>query len=250
VLNVSGEKAFCKGSSTPITASASGGTGPYTYTWKNETAPVGTANTLVVNAAGRYTLSVVDANGCTATSAAMNVTEKGGDLTALIVPAGSTTVMLPATLTLNANTGLGYAYQWQKDGQTITGAISASYVASQSGSYVVVVSRDGCSLPSAAVVLRTEVATGLEPVGAPFELKAFPNPSQSLFRIEVSLENPGSLTLRLFDLSGRSLLHPRTEKPTVRHVVDLDLSRFPTGLYQLEAETGTRRAVRKLFKTD
>lgn len=250
VLSVSGEKAFCKGGSTPLTASASGGTAPYTYTWKNETAPVGTANPLVVNAAGRYTLSVVDARGCTATSAAVNVTEKGGDLTALIVPAGSTTVMLPATLTLNANTGLGYAYQWQKDGQAIAGATSASYVASQSGSYVVVVSRDGCLLPSAAVVVRTEVATGLEPAGAPFELKAFPNPTRGIFRMEVSLEKPGRLTVNLSDLSGRRLIPPRSETPSVRHVVEVDLSRFPAGLYKLEAEAGDRRVVRKVLKTD
>lgn len=66
-----------------ITASASGGTAPYTYTWSN-----GATGALLIAGAGTYTVSVTDANSCgpataTATinaSAQPNIADAGADL--------------------------------------------------------------------------------------------------------------------------------------------------------------------------
>ncbi len=60
----------CEGSTTgSASASASGGTAPYTYAWSNGTNGAGISNL----AGGTYTVTATDANGCTAT-ATVNIT--------------------------------------------------------------------------------------------------------------------------------------------------------------------------------
>lgn len=62
LIDAQGTEWICLGASNgSITATATGGTAPYTYTWSNGTT-VATNNNL---AAGTYTVTVADTNGCT-----------------------------------------------------------------------------------------------------------------------------------------------------------------------------------------
>jgi gliding motility-associated-like protein len=56
---------LCQGESTTLTASGSGGVGPFTYTWSNGL--TGNNPEVTPNTTTTYTLSVVDANGCQVT---------------------------------------------------------------------------------------------------------------------------------------------------------------------------------------
>ena len=58
---------------------------------------------------------------------------------------GSTSVCIGNTVTLHANTGAGFSYQWLNNGNTIEGATGANYIATTSGSYTVVITNNGCS---------------------------------------------------------------------------------------------------------
>ncbi|MCX6261263.1 MAG: gliding motility-associated C-terminal domain-containing protein [Bacteroidia bacterium] len=66
-VTVSGEDVHCfGGNSGSVTATVTGGTGPYTYSWNSlpeQTTPTATGLT-----AGTYTVTITDANGCTATN--------------------------------------------------------------------------------------------------------------------------------------------------------------------------------------
>ncbi|MBN9386397.1 MAG: SprB repeat-containing protein, partial [Chitinophagaceae bacterium] len=106
----------CNGGSTgSATVTASGGTPPYSYSWN--TTPVQTTATASGLAAGSYTVTVTDANGCTktatvaisqpttitATTAITNVSCNGGSNGAVVItPSGGTG---PYTIT-PAQTGL------------------------------------------------------------------------------------------------------------------------------------------------
>lgn len=82
-----------------------------------------------------------------------NVTIDDNAATAIITPAGATTVCKGNPLTLNANTGVGFTYQWIRNGANLAGATSASYNVTKSGSYAVKVTvPGGCFATSASIV--------------------------------------------------------------------------------------------------
>ena len=58
---------ICAGGTKVLTATATGGTAPITYTWTSPSAVVTTGATVTANAAGVWTWNATDANGCTAT---------------------------------------------------------------------------------------------------------------------------------------------------------------------------------------
>jgi hypothetical protein len=67
-----------------------------------------------------------------------------------ILESGGTTLAVSAT-------GTGLSYQWKKDGSDIVGATAASYTATTSGSYTVVITNAAGSVTSAAIVLTSPV---------------------------------------------------------------------------------------------
>lgn len=74
---------------------------------------------------------------------------------AYITAAGPTTFCLGGSVLLDAPTGAGLSYQWQKDGANIPGATTASYTAAIGGNYTITINQSVCdsvSLPLTVVV--------------------------------------------------------------------------------------------------
>jgi len=64
-------------------------------------------------------------------------------IVASITPAGSTTICKGSNVTLSANTGAGYTYQWKKNGGNIPGATNVTYNTNKPGNYTAVVTVPG-----------------------------------------------------------------------------------------------------------
>ncbi len=118
----------CFGGNTgSITTSVSGGTTPYTYAWSNGAS---TANLTNIGA-GNYTVTVTDANNCTASTASINVSQP----TAALVVSGSATAVScfgNSTGAINTTVSGGtspYTYVWSNGAttQNITGVTSGNY---------------------------------------------------------------------------------------------------------------------------
>ena len=144
--------AACNGSSDGgATASATGGTTPYTFAWSSGTT---TASTGGLNA-GAHTVTVTDANGCTASSSVSiteptavvavidsihNVTCGGSDGAALVAATGGTGA---------------YTYSWPSGG---TNALDTGLVA---GNYIVTVTdANGCTDTASATVTQPSTLNG------------------------------------------------------------------------------------------
>ena len=155
-ITAGGTTVFCAGGS--VTLAANTGTG-LTYQWRNNGTAINgaTASTYHASTAGSYTVSVTNANGCSATSSAIQVTVNPAP-SSTVTASGPTSFCTGSSVTLSAATGTGFAYQWRNNGAAISGATSSTYTATASGSYSVTVTSGGCSATSAGQSVTVSAA--------------------------------------------------------------------------------------------
>jgi len=146
VVNITPDPAeFCLGGSVVLTANASGGTGAVTYLWSNAQ----TTQSITVNAAGSYNVTVTDTKGCTA-MASRNVTQN--PLPAVTINPSVAEFCAGSTIDLEAVASLGtpgYTYLWSN------GATTPIITVSAAGNYsVVVTDSKGCTASASKTVTQ------------------------------------------------------------------------------------------------
>jgi len=132
-----GPATVCVESAIQFSCTVSGGTGPFNYQWTEDGSDLGgqTASTLGVTKSTvqsrAYNCKVTDTNGCPGAvtdGTDATGTWTGPSHTVNVTPDGTTTVCAGTGIlfTCAASGGTGpYAYQWTRDGSTITGATTA-----------------------------------------------------------------------------------------------------------------------------
>ena len=137
---------FCPGGFVALTANTGAG---YTYQWYAGGAAIAGAvsSSYIATAAGSYQVGVTNTAGCYTLSIPMQVTIDTPAAT--LTTTDGTTVCDGTLVTLNANTGAGYSYQWLLGGAVLTGVTGSSYTTSNAGDYTVIVTNaTGCSATS------------------------------------------------------------------------------------------------------
>ncbi len=134
-LSVNATSPLCNTGTGSASATPGGGTAPYTYLWSN--AQTGQNATGLTN--GTYTVTITDANGCTATATA-----------AITVPSGISQLTTATNALCNGGTGTAtsvpsggtppYTYTWNngQTTQTATGLPAGTYT-------VVITDANGCT---------------------------------------------------------------------------------------------------------
>ncbi|MDB4656103.1 T9SS type A sorting domain-containing protein [Flavobacteriales bacterium] len=140
-VTVGGATTFCSGDSVTLTSQASSGS----YLWSNGE----TTQSITVDQTGNYSVTVTE-NGCSATSGTTAVTVNQTP-TATITPQGSTTFCDGGFVVLDASGG--GTYQWN------TGSQSSSINVSQSGTYSVIVTDNGCTGQTSQLVTVNPLPT-------------------------------------------------------------------------------------------
>ena len=231
-LNASGPVHFCLGSNVVFTANTGATVGSITYQWQKNggNIPSATAVNYVATTAGIYNcvVSVSGSSGtCTVPTSADTVTTSTPP-TPAIAYSGHT-----------LSTGKTYtSYQWFLNTLGITGAVSATYVPVQTGSYrVLVYDNTGCGGYSTAIQINS-ISAGLEQVNKP-EVKIYPNPASSVIHIESTVSVRAVIT----GIEGKTLLEEANAK-------DINISNLASGLYiiMLFDGNGERLMVQKLIK--
>jgi len=123
-----------------------------TYQWFRDGQLLSTTTTptLEISQAGQYEVKAIGYQ-CSAQSKSINVLVS--ELTAKITPEGSSTICPGKPVQLTTNTGVGYAYQWLRDGKIIAGATGSLLNPTEAGSYNVVISYKNCTSTSKATQL-------------------------------------------------------------------------------------------------
>ena len=151
VISLSGPATFCTPGSVTITETSGTGT---SYQWYNGSGIIGgaTNSSYSTTVSGRDSVVVTNSYGCSTTSAVTVVTANTTP-TASVSPAGPVAICAGSTTVLTANAGAGYTYQWYNGSGAIPGATAISTTISTAGRDSVVVTSNGCSARSAAVVV-------------------------------------------------------------------------------------------------
>ncbi len=143
VVTASGPTTFCAGGSVTLTAPAA-----TSYLWSNGS----TLQSITVADSGYYTLTVLDANSCSATSAPTLVTVNPLPPTPTVTAGGPTTFCQGGSVTLTAAAAARYLWS--------NGATTQSITVSTPGSYSLTISdANGCSATSTPTVVSVNPPT-------------------------------------------------------------------------------------------
>ncbi len=168
-------------------------------------------NSIVVDwtaATGSRTITVnyTNGNSCTAAAAASHTIMVNANPTATITGTTSFCAGGSTLLTANANPGSGSisSYQWNLNGNLISGAVSSSFTANTAGDYTVTVDNsNGCTMTSAITTVTINATPAAPTVTSPVvycqgttpvALTATPTPGNTLLWYTVPTGGTGSTT--------------------------------------------------------
>jgi hypothetical protein len=195
------------GNCTTLSASASGGTGPYSYVWKQGNTVFGQniSQQVCPESTTTYTVTATDANGCASEPTQVTVTVQ--DVRCGNQNQNVTICYYGTTQCVNRKT----AERYLKLGATL----------------------GPCGSSKARIGVE-------ETNAAPFTLtlKAFPNPVQAAMTLEVRATSAGPATFEIIDLTGRTRQTHRQDLRKGLNKVHFDLTAQPTGNYLIRCRDG------------
>ena len=149
----------CGASTGGFTMTGSASTAPYTYSIDNG-ATYSATNKPTTLAAGTYTVSTKDKNGCVSATATVTLTSSGGPTTSAITPATIALDCKTISATFTEASTVGYTYSWggPAGGVTAGGATNIATV-NAAGTYTVTVTNGSCS----ATVTATATLNNTQP---------------------------------------------------------------------------------------
>jgi len=142
------------------------------------------------------------------------------------------------TLTSSAPEG----NQWYLNGVPIPDATGQSYTATETGNYYVIVTLNGCSsAPSNTILVIIEGMISLDHNS----FKVYPIPNDGRFTIELVLQKSGIYTLEIFNSLGLRVYSSEIYVDG-KHILPMDLSYLPSGVYTVTLFNTQLNAVRRI----
>jgi hypothetical protein len=211
---------LCPGKLTTLIAS-----GAESYTWLPGSLSGASVDVNPINTT-LYTVVGVDENGC----------ENSADIEITVFTVTTPVVMVNGTTLTSAQAS---SYQWNFNGNPISGAESQTYTATQTGNYsVTTISAEGCEASSAEVFVSfVGISNNREEM-----FKIYPNPGNGYFTIQ----NSKGYTLKLFDVMGRDITSKTTILDNVNNV-SIDMRNFSSGVYWLQMKKSDKVHVEKII---
>lgn len=203
----SGSATFCSG--TALALVANGGSG-ISYQWyRNNVAISGATNQVYsTKKGGNFYVTESVSSSCNATSEIVKVT-KLETPAAEITPLGNLDICEAGLVVLQANSGTGLSYQWQKGANVISGATNQLYTATSKGNYKVTVTAvNGCGKVSPVVKVTNSCKdASAAPAGMLTAFHCYPNPSNGQFHVEATLADhaSGVATLEILNVMNQSV---------------------------------------------
>lgn len=191
-----------------------GGTGPYTFAWDNGA----TSEDLLDVAAGTYTVTVTDANGCTTAPLQATVATGSGPSAAFVPSATSTFTGEPVEF-FNLSTW-GAQVTWDFGDGTTSTDNEPIHTFTVPGVFTVTltVTLDGCTAVSTQEVI-VDVSTGIAPVAD--DLARVWLDGQHVV-VDLQQQRADEVVITVLDGAGRVVAERRTRLSTTRERIPVD----------------------------
>ncbi len=238
IINTS--KILCHGdSSATAIANVSGGTGPFTYSW----APYGGVNSMANKlAAGTYTVTVTDSNGCKADTFA-TITQPS---LFFLIPHYVLETQLSncnGSILVNCQGGTPpYSYYWAG------GATTDSIGKLCPGNYCIKATDSLGCIDSTCFIVKLDTTVGINAIIKPFNAIAYPNPSTGVFNFTINdAQYIMNSELSVYSTFGQKIYSKKIFNP--HSALSIDISEQPSGVYfyKMISNSGTELANGKLL---
>lgn len=164
---------------------------------------------------------------------------------ATITASGSLDICAAGSVILTATGGKNNAYQWRKNGSSISGATARTYTATIAGNYTVIIqnAKNGCSDTSAITVVTKSCIKALNGaiassnvivITASTKFSVYPNPSKGTIIITYNSISVGTLNLNVYDITGRIVYNRKEMALKSYDTFNVNLSALSSGVYYLE----------------
>jgi hypothetical protein len=205
---------------------ATGGTGLYTYNWSNSSS---NANLSFLQA-GTYSVTVTDANGCSATVPAFTITEPSALTVAATVNDVTVFGGTDGSVNLGVSGGTGsYTYNWSN------GATTQNINGLAAGIYSVTISdANGCQFVENATVDQPSSITlaGFDDLSS---LALYPNPGENILYIESTELNGVDVNIKMFAVDGK--LVKALSFTRAYGLIEISTVELPSGVYYITLQT-------------
>ncbi|MEO8148100.1 MAG: T9SS type A sorting domain-containing protein [Bacteroidia bacterium] len=244
-LATTGPTTFCSGKNL-LTLTANAGAG-LSYEWKKGASTIAgaTAQNYIPTSTGTYKVVVIGPNGCRKNSTGVVATVNPLP-SATITPQGPTTFCAGGSVTLAANSGAGYSYQWQKGIVNIAGATLQNYLATAAGTYkVIVTNANSCSKTSTGTKVTINCRLN-ETSTENTLLNIYPNPNDGSFEIEMQSKIATSGRMSLINVLGQEVYSEQIFVSEGDNTFHVDIESKVAGIYTLIIRTQEATLVRKI----
>jgi hypothetical protein len=207
------------GNNGAINITVSGGTTGYTYRWSNSA----TTEDLIGLTAGSYTVTITDANSCTAVSASFAVAQPSVLGVAVSTTPEATTNSGTATANVTGGTA-PYTYTWS-NGQTAATATGLAF-----GTYTVtIVDANGCSSIGSGNVTYP---IGVQNLTDAYNIALYPNPTTHQSQLNIEFVQTKTVRVEIVDILGRTVAD-LGEQTTIKANYAINVDNLSEGTYMV-----------------
>ncbi len=227
----------CNGSADgDATASAAGGTSPYSYSWSNGSTGA-TVNGLT---AGQYSVTATDANGCVASVSALTVTEPTALNVGVTATDASAFGSTDGAVNVEVGGGTGaYSYTWSNGATTedLNGVAAGTYT-------VTVTDGNGCTDTASGIV---DQPSTIGVSNSSININVFPNPADKVATLTITLANSSDVTIEVTNVTGQ-VLRTINDANVLDNQYTLNTSEWAAGVYFVRVVAGNDTATYRLTK--
>jgi hypothetical protein len=218
---------------------------PYTIHWFQDSVYLNNLDndtTIYVHTSGNYRATVTNpTTQCMATSA---------DTAAIVVsgtvPTGGGIVHANTVVYVNPYTPGAYV-EWYYDSTLVTGQNGSSMPYVGIGTYYATLYPPGFPQCSFTTGVLAVLPSGVEETQADvYNLSVFPNPNTGVFSVKVNVLTPGSVTISLTDMLGRSVYDNTVLNQSGEVRDNINVSSLAKGVYTLVVDTDKGKAAKQV----